>query len=371
MAVRTAAAIMRDVTMRDGRNTSFIGELLMRHPGNRATWPGENLLTEATAAVLRRAPPVAAAVAAAMLESVLAGADPPPSVEIATQHHVPGVGTPDLVLTGGVEHLVWVEAKDWAPESGDQLLRYWHALETEPAKYKALIYLTRTGADPPSVRDASSFRWSDVAKVVADSLEEHAAVLDAAQQWILTDYLGYLKERGLAMTEPLQPTFPLVLREFQSVLERLRALRGMVNDLVCDARWVHVSEGFGKNADDWHDWWAAYEPQPGDAYRGSAFDWGMLNLSEAEDPIFIAGLWLGESWDHLERRSWIEHVIGLPPVEGGAPFEDPVGHGGERLCRSVRLVDLPGGQLTDQARAMAKFALETFEVLRAHPPERL
>lgn len=53
---------------------------------------------------------------------------------IATQEVVPGVGTVDLVLRAA-EHAavvleVWVEAKVWAPESGDQLSRYQGHLAT-------------------------------------------------------------------------------------------------------------------------------------------------------------------------------------------------------------------------------------------------
>jgi hypothetical protein len=108
--------------------SSFIGELLQRHPWFRGRWPGEPLLTEATAAVFRRVRSLADAFAGEML-SLPDAIEPPKDVTVRTEYYVHGFGRPDVVLEGGVRHLVWIELKDRAREGPNQLPRYLAALK--------------------------------------------------------------------------------------------------------------------------------------------------------------------------------------------------------------------------------------------------
>ena len=343
---------------------------MKRHPNAGGSWPGENLLTETTAAVLRRVPSLAATVTGALLGRVLGGVKPPENVEVSTQRLVRGVGRLDLVLEGSPDYLVWVEVKDSAQESGDQLRRYWEAQQKHPAKYKDLIFLTRTGTAPPSVPEVYPRRWADLAKVVAEWREQHADDPPPEQRWLIDDYLKYLRERGLAMTVPLAPDFADVLCGFATIVEKLQALQGMVNDQLQDAGWIRTGHGFGANANDWNDWWCAYQPEPADAYPDpdSAFDFGMLNLLDGGRATFIAGLWFGESWDPGLYRGWVDHMMGLPAGDSSHQFEHPDRHSAERLCRSIPFDELAADQLADQARAMAAFASATYDLLKTNPP---
>ena len=87
----------------------------------------EILVADATAAILRRVPDLAGSFANEML-GLRAGVSTD-TFSLRTQQHVPGVGFLDLVLDDGSERVVWIEIKDWAPESGsNQLHKYWEAL---------------------------------------------------------------------------------------------------------------------------------------------------------------------------------------------------------------------------------------------------
>ena len=307
------------------RSQSFIGELLVRNPARCGSWPGENLLTGATAAVLRRVPWVAADLLAKMLGESGPESGPAPHVD---------------------------------------------ALGTAPERRKALVYLTRTGATPPNVLEASAWRWPDVAKVISDSRQDHAGQLDAVQLWLLDDYLLYLKERGLAVTEALEPSFVTVMHDFKATAEKLLMLRKMVTDRLSDAGWTKGSEGFAKTASDWDDLWVAYEPRPESAYTADcAFDWGILDLTSGQEPVVITGLWFGDNWDRDAHGAWIDEMTGASGTQPHMPFRDPAAFANERLCRSRPFADLPNGQLADQAEAIATFVLETFNLLATSPPK--
>jgi hypothetical protein len=79
--------------------TSAICSIAIPHPSARARWPGEDLRTEATAAMLRRVPTLAGSVANEML-GLRAGVSTN-WFSVWTQQHVPGVGFLDLVLDDG------------------------------------------------------------------------------------------------------------------------------------------------------------------------------------------------------------------------------------------------------------------------------
>ena len=328
------------------RSPSFIGELLARHPDYSGIWPGENLLTEATAAVLRRAEPLAADLLARMVSDTSAGPAPRPPVEVFTQHHIHAVGRPDLVLRAP-GRLVWIEVKDWARESGDQLTRYLNGLDKESVTSKALVYLTRTRAAPPSVAGVSVWHWSDVGQVIAESRARRADELNGGQLWLIEDYLLYLRERGLAVTEALAPDFTKVMHDFAETSEKLRMLRGMVDDRLRDAGWEKTAEGFGKTAADWDDLWVAYVPQPERAYASCAFDWGILDLSSGDEPVVIAGLWFGADWAPAGHETWLENMLVVRHTEDPVPFRpNSVSKGALRPLRGAVVTSRHDGRVS-------------------------
>jgi len=350
---------------------SFIGDLLRRHPLARSPWPSEDLLTEATGAVLRRSQALSRSLAGKLLG--LSDDALPERVAVRTQMHIPHVGRLDLVLDGGPEHLVWMELKDRAPESGSQLTRYRERLQRgERAQYRRLVYLTRYGATGTSLPEVIHWSWWDVARFIGKWLDEHRERLEPLEHWIVNDYLKYLQQIGLVMLDPLSPDFPATLRSFGFVANQLLSLSDMLREQLAEMGWSSETSqcGFGgKRPQDWNDWWCAYEPRPPEAFsQGSAFDWGMLNLMQDGPAIFIAGLWLGESWDNERYRDWFEYMINVPTNDGFGPFEHPDGHSRERLCRSIEINQLGGRDLADQARSMAEFVARTFRLLEVNPP---
>jgi hypothetical protein len=86
----------------------------------------ENFTTEALAAAIRAQP--GPFVDVLTEQGVLPAAPSAEAVLVTTQEVVPGVGVIDLVVRLfdrlELRHEIWVEAKVWAPESGDQLARY-------------------------------------------------------------------------------------------------------------------------------------------------------------------------------------------------------------------------------------------------------
>ena len=352
---------------------SYLGDLLYRHPSARARWPGEDLLTEATAAMLRRVPTLAGSVANEML-GLRAGVSTN-TFSVRTQQHVPGVGFLDLVLDDGSERVVWIEIKDRAPESGsNQLRKYWDALQKCSHPHRQLVYLTRWGKPASQAPAATPYKWRAFAAFVEGWLAVHRATLDTNQGWLVEDYLRYLRERNLMTSDtPLKPGFTVCLREFNVVAAQLLDLREILVEKLAECGWPRPpasSMGFGgRNATDWSEWWGAYEPRPPDRFPpGSAFDFGMLDLMAERPALYITGLWLGEAWDPDDLQSWLADFAAQPIHDRFGAFELPEEHGDVRLCRSLRVDELPDASLVDQAATMADLTLKTFAMLERNPP---
>jgi hypothetical protein len=333
----------------------------------------EPLVADATAAILRRVPDLAGSFANEML-GLRAGVSTD-TFSVRTQQHVPGVGFLDLVLDDGSERVVWIEIKDWAPESGsNQLHKYWEALQECTHPHGQLVYLTRSGQPAGGAPAVTPYKWRDFAAFVEVCLVEHRASLDTYQAWLVEDYLRYLRERGLMRSDtPLKPGFTACLGEFNLVAAQLLDLREFLVERLAERGWPRPptsSLGFGgRNAADWSDWWGAYAPQPPDRFpAGSAFDFGMLNLMGERPALYVTGLWLGEAWDPDELQSWLAHFVAQPTHDGFGAFELPEEHGGVRLCRSLRADELPNATLADQAAAMADLTVKTFAMLERNPP---
>lgn len=294
---------------------------------------------------------------------------------VRTQQHVPGVGFLDLVLDDGSERVVWIEIKDWAPESGsNQLLKYWEALQDCTHPHRQLVYLTRWGKPAGGAPAATPYKGRAFAAFVEDWLVEHRASLDAYQTWLVEDYLRYLRERGLMTRDtPLKPGFTACLREFNVVAAQLLYLREVLVELLDQCGWPRPpasSLGFGgRNAADWSEWCGAYEPRPPDRFpAGPAFDFGMLDLMGERPALYVTGLWLGEAWDPDELQSWLAGFVAQPTHDRFGAFELPEEHSDVRLCRSLRVDELPDASLADQAAAMADLTVTTFALLERNPP---
>jgi len=306
----------------------------------------------------------------------LPSVDTPLPYDVRTQQHVPGVGRIDLSLDDDGDRLVWVEIKDWAPESGpNQLGKYWDALRAERRPHSSLVYLTRWGEKPDDAPDeVTAWSWDDFGSFVARWLDAQGLGLNERDRWLVQDHLAYLEERGLVMNDsPLSPGFARSLREFDVVAKRLFGLRDAVVLRLAAQGWPAPpakNHGFGgAHPEDWGAWWVAYMPRPPDRFPPeSAFDFGMLNLLEADQrELLVAGLWLGDAWDRDALSTWLTQMVSLDPADGYR-FEPPDAHDDIRLCRAVEFDAFASGTLNQQADAIAKMVLATFRLLQDNPP---
>lgn len=353
---------------------SFIGDLLRRHPDGHGRWPGEDLLTEATAAVLRQVDELAASVAGFLSERRA-----PAQVEVDTQVRSGGRRRVDLELHAERDLIVCVEVKDHAGESGDQLARYYDELIQRAAREGAeprLVYLSRLGADRPSHSEAKVVTWEEFATHIEGWLHDSRDGLDSKELFLIEDYLAYLRERELVPASPLRShVLRRVVAEFEEARLQLEQLHAILDERVQDAGWLPIAESWGRRAggkrpDSWpKEWWAAYRSQGGFP-EGNDFDF-VLELPEAEsEPIkILAGLiWRREGGPSpLEDRTWLTDVLRLSPIDGFGEFS--IFDAGRRLYRQLALTELDEEQtLGKQAERAASFVTSTFSLLREAGP---
>lgn len=116
-----------------GVTNSLFGRLF-RYARSTGTEQLENFTTEALAAAIRVQP--GPFVDMLTEHGILPAAPHADTVLVATQEVVPGVGIIDLVVRLfdrlELRHEIWVEAKVWAAESGDQLTRYRSHIQARP-----------------------------------------------------------------------------------------------------------------------------------------------------------------------------------------------------------------------------------------------
>lgn len=353
---------------------SFIGNLLRRHPDAHGRWPGEDLLTEATAAVLGQVDELAASVAGFLSER-----QAPAQVEIETQVRSGGRRRVDLELHAERDLIVCVEVKDHAGESGDQLAHYYDQLlqraEGEGAE-PWLVYLTRLGADRPSHSEAKVVTWEEFATHIEGWLRDSRDGLNSKDRFLVEDYLQYLRERELVPASPLRTdVLRRVVAEFEEARLQLEQLHTILDERVQDDGWLPIAESWGRRAGGkrpatWpREWWGAYRSQGGFP-EGNDFDF-VLELPEAEsEPIeILAGLiWRREGGPRpLEERTWVTDVLQLSPSDGFGEFS--IFDAGRRLYRRLALAELDEEQtLGKQAERAASFVTSTFSLLRDAGP---
>jgi hypothetical protein len=343
----------------------LIGELVARVPGHTGNWPLENLLTEATAAVLRRVPGLACQ---AMRD--LSRFEPPGPVEVNTQVAIPG-GFVDLELRCGDSLAVWVEVKLDARQSGDQLDTY---VRERPrfAPEGAVVYLSRVGSSRAARNDVLDVRWQGFGQQLAAWLASNEGVLGAAEAWLLRDYLLYLGEKGLTMTNPLaMDHLEEVALTYRQSRDRLARLHAMVHDRVSAEGWEQLHLQDGARRTDWPaSWWAVYAADPRDAYPGSDFQWAMEGFdgtgTDAPRPRICAGLiYRSETGEPSPVLALWGIVRKVRPGDNFGAFANPAAYGGYRVYRELTLDRLAGERsLGDQAELLARLALTTFDLLR-------
>jgi hypothetical protein len=356
--------------------SSFLGQVLRRHPSDHGLWPGESLLTDVTVAVLNQVDKLATDVA----EFLTDGARMVGRVDATSEESLEEGRRMDLVLRDEANQVVWVEVKDTAPESGDQLETYDRLRRhAQAAGSKVwLVYLVPLGAVGASVPAIKTRRWQELASFLNDWMAERADHLAPSERWLLRDYLTYLHERGLAMPDPLPPNIVSIVEQSWSLWAQLDALHTLLEDRVSALRWTPKEGRYwhrnGGNITVWPgEWWSAFEAEPADSYSTCDFDFTLSGLTPDTDrhPTFSAGLvWRPDRGPSpLSDPEWMDSIqeVGRSDRFGGFEVEE----GGHHFHRQIRLTDLPTSSLVDQADVMLDLVRRSFEMLRANPPGHL
>lgn len=364
--------------------------------------PGENRLTEVTAATLERVPELAHALAllwlhpsdAAAGERVSATGDayeviralpPKTPVGVRTQLAIPG-GFVDLELRfrdpetqGQLAAIVWVEVKHGSAAHHEQLKRY-HA--RRPDVPGAVVLLAPRDARPVPVgercADVPERSWQAAARR-ASQLISADVLADEVKTWLINEWLHYLKEQSLMDPEALGPEHLTALayrQEADAALvlicaEAARTIKGIHKDPPYEETKngkPAYGLGYGSTVA-----LAATDDGPwGDAF----LDW-LVFPAPARVPtavpghvMFMAGI--SATNPSLLDATWQEAAQGR--LCEGVPirFEQWTGPTYERFHRLGRPQDvLRGTTLDEQGQSLGHWVNATFDLLKSQgPPQR-
>ncbi len=189
----------------------------------------ENFTTEALAAAIRTQP---APFFDALLQHGVIPARPKGTVVlVVTQEVVPSVGVIDLTVrvygSSVLEQEVWIEAKVWAGESGDQLARYQRHLASRPDGDRCILMVL--GPRPIGNAAAPWMSW----QALSDSVTKSGA---SSELW--TELSEFLREVGVAdeSSEPVSAREAASLRDAHSLFKKATKVLTDVNE-VGKERW--------------------------------------------------------------------------------------------------------------------------------------
>jgi hypothetical protein len=313
---------------------------ITKYPIHLKSDPGENRLTEVTAATLQRSPAFALAFADHLLgdsyqwsglrepgrqhllrlerlRSML-GSLSEPKVGVETQVTTVGGRFVDLELTirpargrGGGGLLVWVEVKDWADLHGDQLESYVAEVRStakarglEPCV--ALLVPSGWSTERNVPVEVAIAEWRGVGQVAAGSMK---GLRDQVTRWLLAEYVAYLEEAHLSDPTP-RPLTKLSAKALMCEDSTEETLVGIIERAMegIESGWGPVrtdddsrrSLESGMNPNE--EFWAQFRPAPKGrkapaAWGGSWFEFGCRSTKEmtgdldpSGDLAFMAGL---------------------------------------------------------------------------------
>jgi hypothetical protein len=313
---------------------------ITKYPIHLKSDPGENRLTEVTAATLQRSPAFALAFANHLLgdsyrwsglrepgrrhlqrlewlRSTL-GSLREPKVDVETQVTTVGGRFVDLELTirpglggGGGGLLIWVEVKDWADLHGDQLESYVAEIRST-AKARSLepcvaLLVPAGWATERSVPvEVAIAEWRGVGQAAAGSMK---GLRDQVTRWLLGEYVAYLEEAHLSDPTPK----PLTKFSADALMREDSTEESLVGIIERAMEGIELSWGPVRTDDDSRrplesgmnpseEFWAQFRPAPkgrkvSSAWGGSWFEFGCRSTREMVgdlvpngDLAFMAGL---------------------------------------------------------------------------------
>lgn len=383
-----------------------------RYPFSSSADPRENRLTEVTAAVVERVD----GMAQTFVESVLrAGAEDALRRElgadevnrrkrlreIARTHVLSRVQVNTQVATRQGRFIdlelllrpavgaatpglrVWVEVKHGAGLHGDQLDAYLRDRGMRPISEhveRVVVLLAPRGWAPtvgvvPS--DVLIADWQSVGR----AMKRGPRVRLPEQDWLLSEYIRYLKEEGLSDPDALTTVSALALMESHGAWDAAAGICEHADGVVqadWGARGAHQktrgntpSPAFGP------DYWVNYDAHrkghpPNSRWRGAWFEWGLRNTADMQGMQAARGSWAFMAGvtvvtrDNPTRIAANDQWLARRVADGFSYFWIA---GYYRLAR-LRYPDelLRETTLEAQGRELGRWVVETFCALADDPP---
>ncbi len=289
----------------------------------------------------------------------------------------PAVGAPERGL------LIWVEVKHGADLHGDQLDVYLQDIPMRPVPEdveRVVVLLGPRGWTPTAgvlPTEVLVANWQAVGKTV-ETVE--TGTRPPEQNWLLSEYVRYLKEEGLSDPDALTTVSALALMEHKTA-EVAAAGICEYTDGVVQAEWgtrgSHKktsgntpSPAFGIGY--WANYDAHREGQAHPNWREAWFEWGLRDTGQMEgledvrgSRAFMAGATLitnDNPTKVADNQQWLAQHLA-----NGFKYFWIAGYW--RLAR-LRYPDelLRDMTLDDQGRGLGRWILETFRELADRPP---
>jgi hypothetical protein len=389
-----------------------------RYPRSPLLDPGENRLTEVTAAVFERVDDAARRSVTALLSAAIEQAErektTDPSggkwmaeatrlrearraaealgaearVRIQTQLPTPKGRFVDMEVWLRPQRpastlddvAVWIEAKYGSDIHGDQLDVYLADIEAHPARHCIVLLLLPRGQTlktkpPPAVLVVD---WQTISRVVSDA--RFRGSRPEGQRWLLDEYSEYLAEEGLMDPDALSAAHALALMQSGEAED---AIAGICEhaDAFVQNEWAKATD-YGKPSRSASNdpayglyYWASFNPQPiTPHWREGWFEWGNGDPEDwqyvDEDDVrgsnvFYAGAtFIAKSNPHKveKNEAWVASLLSAGFI--WCWFSDHY-----RLVR-LKYPDelLVATTLEGQGQALAQWVVETFKLLQAQPP---
>jgi hypothetical protein len=360
----------------DQAKCSFFSRVARFEPGLGHT-PRENSLTEAFVAVLEHCSPDPAS---ALIEELTAWSadDWSAKTQVSTGRGLDKIDI-ELLAESALLHdgavgkvRVWIEVKHHADLGHEQLKRYRQALDAQPdGREGRLLLLAPLGfpRNQPAVKDHvhDVVDWQAVGSCLK-TREDHESLSEHGR-WLVREFLSFLREEGLAVTEALTPRHvdAVLLREhsfnaFQGLLriafEQVKQAEGEP-DPPWPPNWPEVS-GSPQGWPSFHVYWP--ESRASSFKEQSGLEWNLYRWAwNSGQLVFGAGLTvhgasLEQSESLLEDRGLLDLAdFSLQYEKGVARFY---------RWKAPEAMIGSGHSLGEQAASLANWVSDTFAQLR-------
>jgi hypothetical protein len=291
---------------------------------------------------------------------------------LRTQRSTVGGRFVDLEIAFGPpthpELRVWVEIKHGADLHGEQLANYIRDAAHELHDEWRLVLLAPRQSFPEDSNGAIPVEWQQLGRFLQRQAGRNH--MDGIGQWLLDQFLSYLKEQGLMDDESLTPAHafelsarPAADRTIGRIVEGARP--------IIDSAWGSPNDYAkrGQKPALGVDWWATY-PVEGDTTWGPAwFEWNLREddfRAEPRDAIaFFAGITFKSMKTAPLGKTGNEAWLAAVDVKGFERVKPWYWALWRPLYPEQLLIET---YVEVQAERLGKWVLDTFRQLADSPP---